>query len=51
MKQVKPININKLLLDVDNPRFPTPAENQRDAIAKMRWAVRSAMSVKQTLSD
>lgn len=29
------MNINKLLLDVDNPRFPTSAENQRDAIAKM----------------
>ncbi|MEB6348659.1 hypothetical protein MXM68_26075 [Klebsiella pneumoniae] len=35
MNQIKPININKLLLDVDNPRFPTSAENQRDAIAKM----------------
>lgn len=35
MSQMKSININKLLLDVDNPRFPTSAENQRDAIAKM----------------
>lgn len=35
MNQLNPININKLLLDVDNPRFPTPADNQRDAIAKM----------------
>lgn len=35
MNQIKSININKLLLDVDNPRFPTSAENQRDAIAKM----------------
>ncbi|EBJ8061661.1 hypothetical protein F6558_22590, partial [Salmonella enterica] len=35
MNQIKSMNINKLLLDVDNPRFPTSAENQRDAIAKM----------------
>ncbi|WP_114195273.1 hypothetical protein [Edaphovirga cremea] len=35
MNQIKSININKLLLDVDNPRFPTPAENQRDAIEKL----------------
>lgn len=35
MNQLKTINISKLLLDVDNPRFPTSAENQRDAIAKM----------------
>ena len=35
MNQMKSLNINKLLLDVDNPRFPTSAENQRDAIAKM----------------
>ncbi|WP_149488432.1 hypothetical protein F0313_000015 [Escherichia coli] len=35
MNQLKSMNINKLLLDVDNPRFPTSAENQRDAIAKM----------------
>ena len=35
MHKIKPINVNKLLLDVDNPRFPTSAENQRDAIAKM----------------
>ena len=35
MNEIKSMNINKLLLDVDNPRFPTPAENQRDAIAKM----------------
>lgn len=35
MNQIKSMNINKLLLDIDNPRFPTSAENQRDAIAKM----------------
>lgn len=35
MNQIKSMNINKLLLDVDNPRFPTSAENQRDAIARM----------------
>jgi len=29
------MNINKLLLDVDNSRFPVSAENQRDAVAKM----------------
>lgn len=35
MNQIKSMNINKLLLDVDNSRFPVSAENQRDAIAKM----------------
>ena len=35
MNQIKSMNINKLLLDLDNPRFPSSAENQRDAIAKM----------------
>ncbi|HAU5431244.1 hypothetical protein QL185_13455 [Cronobacter malonaticus] len=35
MNQLKSMNINKLLLDIDNPRFPASAENQRDAIAKM----------------
>lgn len=31
----KNIKINKLLLDVNNPRFPDSADNQRDAISKM----------------
>lgn len=35
MNTRKAIKINKLLLDLDNPRFPSSAENQRDAISKM----------------
>ncbi|VVS91041.1 hypothetical protein [Desulfoluna spongiiphila] len=35
MTQIKLISINSLLLDQNNPRFVTPAENQRDAIEQM----------------
>ncbi|ERK16785.1 hypothetical protein L580_0364 [Serratia fonticola AU-P3(3)] len=35
MNTRKTIKINKLLLDLDNSRFTSPAESQRDAISKM----------------
>ncbi|MGO2336509.1 hypothetical protein [Providencia sp.] len=35
MTMRKTIKVNKLLLDINNPRFPDSADNQRDAISKM----------------
>ncbi|QPN39129.1 ParB N-terminal domain-containing protein [Providencia sp. 2.29] len=35
MSERKTIKVNKLLLDINNPRFPDSADNQRDAISKM----------------
>lgn len=44
MNQTKPTNINKLPLDIDNPRFPTSTENQREAIAKC-WSYSTTASM------
>ena len=35
MNERQTIKVNKLLLDINNPRFPDSADNQRDAISKM----------------
>ncbi|WNB77186.1 hypothetical protein [Methylomonas koyamae] len=35
MNNIKPIHINNLLLDLENPRFPREANGQRDAINLM----------------
>ncbi|WP_173497589.1 hypothetical protein [Shewanella sp. ISTPL2] len=51
MANIKKININNLLLDIGNPRFPNEVETQREAISTMLNLPRMSVQIMKLAKD